>query len=82
MNKSTHYNQQAKQCKSDVDEICIYQNRGKWPSPASNVLKINGFHARKNPPATIFERSHITFSEASFCKKCAYVYNHTAQIIH
>ena len=26
------YKQQTKQCKPDVEEICIYQKRGKWTS--------------------------------------------------
>ena len=44
MNKSSQYNQQqteSKQCKSEVEELCIHQNH----------LKINtnfGFHAREN----------------------------------
>ena len=52
MNKITQYNQQTvpKQCKSDVDEICIYQNQESGHQHL--YLKLNvyyGFHARQNP---------------------------------
>ena len=50
--KSTQYNQQteSKQSKSDVQEICIYQNRESGHYTQHLYLKINGgFHARKNP---------------------------------
>ena len=50
MKKSPQYNQQTepKQCKSEVEEICIYQN---LESGCHSVIwKCNsGFYARKNP---------------------------------
>ena len=49
----------------------IFTKPGKWPSEHL-YLKINsGFHARKNPKQQyrISESSHITFNDASFCKK-------------
>ena len=62
MNKSPQYNQQTepKQCKSEVEEICIYQNletRGCY----SIYLRIDsGFHARKNPNQQYpSESSHV-----------------------
>ena len=76
MNKSPQYNQQTepKQCKSEVEEICIHQNLETCPI-AELYLKINGrFRARENPSeATISESSqirelHETFRDSSFSK--------------
>ena len=53
MSRSHQYNQKTepKHCKSEVEEICVYQNlEWKVAVTASVYLKINsGFHARKNP---------------------------------
>ena len=46
MNKSYQYNHQSK---SEVEEICIYQNLEKWPSQHLYQKINSGFHARKNP---------------------------------
>ena len=64
MNKSPQYNQQTepKQCKSEVEEICIHQNLETGLIAATILyLKINsGLHVRENPSeATISESSQI-----------------------
>ena len=57
MNKITQYIQQTapKQCKSDVDEICIYQNQESGHQHLYLKLNVHyGFHARqKESQATI-----------------------------
>ena len=52
MSKSPQYNQkrESKQCKSEIEEICIYLNLESGCHSIKVYLKINsGFHARKNP---------------------------------
>ena len=56
MNKIPQYNQQIepKQCKSEIEEICIYLPKpGKCPSQhlylKLSIGKYSGFYARKNP---------------------------------
>ena len=78
MNKNPQYNRQTepKQCKSEVEEIYIYQNL-ESTRYQHLYLKINsGFHARKNPKQQYLKV--ITFSDASFSKKHIYVYDHAA----
>ena len=82
MNKSPQYNQQTepKQCKSEVEEIFIYQNleSGRYQHL---YLKINsGFHARKNPKQQYLKV--VMVSGALFSKTFIYVYDHPAKIIH
>ena len=75
MNKSPQYNQQSK---SEVEEICIYQNmESSRHSSICLYLKINknsGFHPRKNPKQQCLKV--VTFSDPSFSKKHIYGYNH------
>ena len=70
--RALQYNQQSK---SEVKEICIYENMESGRH--SIYVKINsGFHDRKNP-----KQQHlkvVTFSNTSFSKKYIYVYNHAA----
>ena len=76
MNKSPQYTQQSK---SEVEEICIYQSTesAEWPSQHLYLKNLNsGFYARKNPKQQCLKV--VTFSDASFSKKCIYVYNHAA----
>ena len=75
MNKSFQYNQQtgAKQCNSEVEEICIYQNLESGCHSIFIYLKINsGFHARKNPKQKYLKV--VTLSDASFSKHAAYMF--------
>ena len=68
MNKSSQYNQQTepKQCKSEVEEIRMYQNLESGRHQHL-YLKINGgFDARKNPKQQYLKVD--TFSAASFQK--------------
>ena len=61
MNKSPQCNQKSK---SEVEEICIYQNIGNWLSQHLYHLKINsGFRARKNPKQQYLKV--VTFSNPS-----------------
>ena len=72
MNKSPQYNQQNK---SEVEEICIYQNMESGCH--SIYLKIDcGFHARKNPKQQYLKV--VIFSDPSFSKRRIYVYDHAA----
>ena len=72
MNKSPQYNQQNK---SEVEEICIYQNMESGCH--SIYLKIDsGFHARKNPKQQYLKV--VILSDISFRKKRIYVYDHAA----
>ena len=74
MNKNPQYNQQSK---SEVEEICIYQNMESGSLSIYLYLKTNsGFHARKNPKQKYLKV--VTFSDPSFSKKCIYVYDHAA----
>ena len=78
MNKSPQYNQQTepKQCKSEVEEICIQQNLESGRHQHL-YLKINsGLHARKNPKQQYMKV--VTFNDASFSKKLIYVYDDAA----
>ena len=50
--QSADWQTEPKQCKSDIEEICIYQNLMESMSHHSIYLKMNSkFHARKNPPS-------------------------------
>ena len=60
MNKSPQYNQQSK---SEVEEICIYQNMESGRHSIQLYLKINSeFHTRKNPKQQ--DLNAITLSDA------------------
>ena len=61
MNKSSQYNHQSK---SEVEEICIYQNLEKWPSQHLYQKINSGFHARKNPKEQYLKAA--TFRDVSF----------------
>ena len=54
MNKSPQYNQQTepKQCKSEVEETCIYKNLESGRHTVS-ILVNSWFHARTNPSNNI-----------------------------
>ena len=61
MNKSPQCNQQSK---SEVEEICIYQNMENSRDSIYIYLKINsGIHARKNPKQRYLKV--VTFSKMS-----------------
>ena len=62
MNKSPQYNQQSK---SEVEEICIYQNMESGRPSQHLYLKINsgGVHTRKNPKQQYLKV--VTFSDPS-----------------
>ena len=49
MNKSPQYNQGAepKQCKSEVEEICIHQNLETWSLQYLYLKIYSGCHARE-----------------------------------
>ena len=69
MNNIAQYNQQTepKQHKSEVEEICIYQNLESG-CHQHLYLKINSeIHARKNPKQQYLKV--VTFSDALFSKK-------------
>ena len=69
MNKSPQYNQQSK---SEVEEICLYQNMESGRHSIYSYLKTNsGFHARKNPKQQSL--NIVTFSGPSLSRKCIYV---------
>ena len=61
-----------KQCKSEVEQICIYQNLGSGRG--------SGFQSRKNPKQQYLKV--VPFSDVSFIKRNIYIYNHAAQIIN
>ena len=78
MNKSPQYNQHSK---SEVEEICIYQNMESGCHSIYIGLKINsGFHARKYLKQQYLKV--VTFSDSSFSKTCIYVYDHAVLITH
>ena len=69
MSKSPQHNQKTepKQCKSEVEEIYIYQN---LKSGSHSIGISNGFHARENPKEQYLKVD--TFGDASLCKKRIY----------
>ena len=78
MNNIAQYNQQTepKQHKSEVEEICIYQNLESG-CHQHLYLKINSeVHARKNPKQQYLKV--VTFSDTSFSKRSIYFYDHPA----
>ena len=78
MKKSPQYNQQSK---SEVEEICIYQNMESGRDSIYSYLKINsGIHARKNPKQRYLKV--VPFSDPSFSKKCIYICDYAAYITH
>ena len=78
MNKNPQYNQQSK---SEVEEICIYQNIESAAKSGRHSIYINsGSHARKNSNQQYLKL--VMFSDSSISKKRVYVYDHAAQITH
>ena len=78
MNKSPQYNQQTKpkQCKSEVEEISIYQN---LESGCHSIIWkwIVGSMLERIPSNNTYLKV-VTFSYASFTTKHIYVYRHEA----
>ena len=77
MSKSPQYNQQTepKQWKSEVEEICIYQNLKSGYRSIYIRKQIVGSMLERNPSNNL---KVVTFSDASFSKKRIYVYDHAA----
>ena len=78
-NQEPHYNQQTepKQCKSEVEEICVYPNlESGYHSIGALYLKMLVSMIRKNPKQQYLKVA--TFSDASFSKMCIYVYDYAA----
>ena len=81
MNKSPKYNQQTepKQCKSEVQKICIYQNLELESGRHRSIYirkKNNGLHARKHAKQQYLEV--VTVRGVLFDKNCIYIYNYAA----
>ena len=74
MKRSPKYNQQSK---SEVEEICLYQNmESGCHNTASLSENSGGFHVRRNPKQQYLKA--VTFSDPSFSKKRIYVYDNEA----